>query len=107
MSDEEFRQFWCSDKFNELVEEVASFSGASRYSKNLTLKVHANEQIVEDRGIGEPYDAVLEYWWKDARKLMDLYESPEAKALFQKMADYQQEFIDLSRSTAFFTECDA
>jgi hypothetical protein len=31
---------------------------------------------------------------------------PEAIALFEEMSQYQKQFIDLSSSTAFFTEDD-
>lgn len=106
MSDEEFRRFWCSDHYNELVRELVKRSKAARYSKNLTLQVEATQKLIEDRGIGEPYDAVLEYWWDNAGRLMSFYESEEAHKLFQEMSDYQKRFIDLSRSTAFFTEDD-
>jgi hypothetical protein len=68
--------------------------------------VQATEQLIEDRGIGAPYDAVLEYWWHDASQLMEKYRLPEAIALFEAMSEYQKQFIDLSRSTAFFTEGD-
>jgi hypothetical protein len=106
MSDEEFRKYWCNDRFNELVTQVAALSNAVRHAKNLTLKVQATEQLIEDRGIGAPYDAVLEYWWHDASQLMEKYRLPEAIALFEAMSEYQKQFIDLSRSTAFFTEGD-
>ena len=106
MSDEEFRKYWCNDRFNELVKQVAALSNAARYAKNLTLKVQATEQLIKDRGIGEPYDGVLEYWWQDASQLMERYRLPEAIALFEEMSQYQKQFIDLSSSTAFFTEDD-
>jgi uncharacterized protein with PhoU and TrkA domain len=36
--------------------------------------------------------------------LQEKYESPEARSLFEEMKNYQAQFIDMSRSTAFFTE---
>jgi len=107
LSDEEFRKYWCDNRFNELVSRVAGLSSAVRHAKNLTLKVQAAEQLMKDRGIGEPYDGVVEYWWQDASQLMARYQSPEAAALLKEMSEYQQQFIDLSRSTAFFTEQDS
>ncbi|WP_455234779.1 EthD domain-containing protein [Thiogranum longum] len=107
MTDEEFRQFWCNAEYNELVNEVALLSGATRHAKNLTLKVEATQRLIHDRGMGAPYDAVLEYWWQDAAQLMPLYESPEAKALLDRVSEYQNQFIDLTGSTAFFTEDDS
>jgi len=106
ISDEEFRQYWSSLEFSALVDRVVSLYGAEHYAKNLALKVQATRELIEARGIGEPYDAVLEYWWKDARHLQERYESPEARLLFEEMGKYQEQFIDISRSTAFFTEGD-
>jgi hypothetical protein len=104
LSDEEFRHYWNSVEFNELVERIAGLYEVESYAKNLALKVQATYELIEARGIGEPYDAVLEYWWNDARDLEEKYELPEARSLFEEMKDYQARFIDLSRSTAFFTE---
>jgi hypothetical protein len=103
LSDEEFRHYWDSAEFNKLVERVAGLYEVERYAKNLVLKVQATYELIEARGIGEPYDAVLEYWWIDARDLQEKYASPEARSLFEEMKNYQAQFIDMSRSTAFFT----
>lgn len=104
ISDDEFRRYWRDDRFNELINRIVALSDADRYAKNLALKVQATEQLIEDRGIGEPYDGVLEYWWQDASELMAKYQSPEAMTLFREMSEYLKQFIDMSRSTAFFTE---
>jgi hypothetical protein len=104
ISDDEFRRYWCDERFDALIQRVAALSGADRHAKNLTLKVQASRRLIEDRGTGEPYDGVLEYWWRDAAGLMETYESGEAKALVHEMSEYQNQFVDLSRSTAFFTE---
>jgi quinol monooxygenase YgiN len=106
ISDEEFRNHWSSPEFNALIDRVVSLYGAEHYAKTLALKVQATREVIEARGIGEPYDAVLEYWWKDARHLQEMYETPEARQLFEEMGNYQVRFIDISRSTAFFTEGD-
>jgi hypothetical protein len=106
LGDDEFRHYWSSAEFNKLVERVAGLYKVESYAKNLALKVQATYDLIEARGIGEPYDAVLEYWWNHARDLQEKYESPEALSLFEEMKNYQVQFIDMSRSTAFFTEDD-
>lgn len=106
LTDAEFRQYWSSTEFDKLVDRVVAFYGAERHAKNLALKVQATDELIDARGIGEPYDAVLEYWWNDARHLQERYESPEARLLFEEMGNYQAQFIDMSRSTAFFMEDD-
>ena len=106
LGDDEFRHYWRSAEFNELVERVAALYEAESYAKNLALRVQATYDLIEARGIGEPYDAVLEYWWRHARDLQAKYETPEARSLFEEMKTCQDQFIDMSRSTAFFTEDD-
>jgi len=90
--------------YRDVSDIPPAHSGNTVHNKNLALKVQATYELIEARGIGEPYDAVLEYWWNDARDLQEKYESPEARSLFEEMKNYQAQFIDMSRSTAFFTE---
>ena len=83
---------------------MATSTQAIRSVKNLTLKVEANIKVMEDRGSGEPFDGVIEYWWSNARDLMDLYETNKFKEIADRMLAYQREFIDIEKSSAFFTE---
>ena len=107
MSAEEFREYWCGAEYDELIEKLAAFYKATRYAKNLTLKVEMGQKLLSDRGMGEPYDGIIEYYWDNAHQLSSLYESPAAQTLSEQVGKYQGEFIDLSRSTAFFTEDDS
>jgi hypothetical protein len=104
VSPEEFREYWCGSEYNELIEKLAAFYKAARYAKNLALKVEMGERLISDRGMSAPYDGVIEFYWNSANELSALYESPEARALAEQVGKYQSNFIDLSRSTAFFTE---
>ena len=104
ISTEDFRSFWLNDEFENLVREMANSTKAIRYVKNLTLTVDANVRVMEDRGSGEPFDGVIEYWWSNARDLMDIYETPEFKQVAGRMLAYQRDFIDIEKSSAFFTE---
>ena len=104
ISTEDFRNFWQNDQFDNLVREMANSTNAIRYVKNLTLTVDANVRIMEDRGSGEPFDGVIEYWWSNARDFMDLYETDEFKEVAGRMLAYQRDFIDIEKSSAFFTE---
>ena len=106
VSAEEFREYWNGSEYNELIEKIAAFYQAERYAKNLTLQVEMGQKLINDRGMSEPYDGIIEYYWDSAHQLSSLYESPEAQALGGQIGKYQSEFIDLSRSTAFFTEDD-
>ena len=107
VSAEEFREYWNGAEYNELIAKIAAFYQAVHYAKNLTLKVEMGQKLLSDRGLSEPYDGIIEYYWDNAHQLSTLYESPEAQALGAQMEKYQNDFIDLSRSTAFFTEDDS
>ena len=83
---------------------VVALTGAEQCAKNLTLDVEANVVLMQDRGLGEPFDGIIEYWWHDAAHFEDMYNSEERKALMREMQDYQSRFADLAASTSFFTE---
>jgi hypothetical protein len=104
ISEEEFREYWCGKEYDELIEKVAAFYRAVRHAKNLTLKVEMGQKLLSDRSMSEPYEGIIEYYWDNAHQLSALYETPEARTLGEQVGKYQSEFIDLSRSTAFFTE---
>lgn len=106
LSDEEFRRYWMDGKFDELIHRVVQLTSVEQYGKNLTLRVDANDTFMRERGSGEPYDGILEYWWINAHELMEVYETPPARELMDEMLEYQRQFVDLSRSVIFFTECE-
>ena len=105
ISDEEFRVFWNAPEYEDLNQKLVTLTKPVRYSRNLALKVEATQRLIADRGFIDPFDAVIELWWEDASQLMVLYDTPEAQQLRKKIVDYENQFIDISRSTAFFTEC--
>lgn len=104
ISIEDFRDYWQGAEFDELIKKIAALTGAVRYHKNLTLQVSMGEDLVSDRGLAQPYDGILEYYWENAHHLPEVYASDEARALTEQVNRYQSQFIDLSNSTAFFTE---
>jgi hypothetical protein len=104
LSAEAFREYWQSDEFNDLIRQVAALTNATSYAKNLTLQVTMGESLIDERGLAEPYDGIVEYYWESAQHLPDVYRSEAAVTLLRRMQNYQNNFIDLSGSTAFFTE---
>ena len=104
MSDESFRQYWNTDLFSDLLFQVARFSGADRYSKSLSLKVEANNRLLNDRGGSEPFDGIIEIWWESPPDLLSLYDSDEGQTLLNEILEYEGQFVDFVRSTTFFTE---
>ena len=104
LSTEDFREYWQGAEFDELIRKTVKLTGATRYSKNLTLQVSMGEHLLSDRGLDQPYDGILEYYWENANHLPEIYAREETRALVQQTTRYQSQFIDLAHSTAFFTE---
>ena len=104
VSPEEFRRHWQDAAFDELIGRIQALTGAARCAKNLTLSVAANTLLMQERGLAEPFDGIIEFWWHDAAHFDDLYNSEERKALMREVQDYQARFADLAASASFFTE---
>jgi hypothetical protein len=104
ISPEEFRRLWTDAAFDELIARIVELTGAERCAKNLTLGVEANVLLMQERGLAEPFDGIIEFWWHDAAHFDELFNSEERKALMQEMRAYQSRFTDLSASASFFTE---
>lgn len=104
LSNDDFRDYWQGAEFAELIRQVAQLTSASHYESNLTLKVDMGRHLIEERGLAEPYDGIIEYSWENARHLPAVYATEEAQALARRMQSFQSQFIDLENSTAFFTE---
>ena len=62
-----------------------------------------NERVRQLRGGEDPYDGIIEYWWPTAPGLDHLLTIPDSRAVFDAMHEYQAQFVDFARSTAFFT----
>ena len=101
---EDFRRFWSDKYFSDLFKEYAEVYKTKGIKKNLVLKVPMNSTIWEKQGTRKPYDGVIEMWWNSAKELVAVNETPEADELRRRIDEYEDQFIDKSRSTLFFTE---
>lgn len=104
LSPSEFRDYWNDSAFRFLIKRVAEISGADRYAMSLTLQVEANMRLMEDRRSREPFDGIIEFWWKEAANLIDLYDSPVGKKLVSEIMEFESAFVDQGASSAFFVE---
>ena len=104
MEHAEFRQFWNSDEFNNLIDRVIALYKPISVTKNVTMQVGANDLVRDMRGTSEPYDGVLEYVFESGADLVQLSGSDLAVQLNDEMQAYQAQFVELSESSAFFTE---
>lgn len=103
----DFRKYWKSSEFTDLLEKIAAISGARRVARNLTLLIEMNIRLMQDRGSAEPFDAILEIWWDNAQEFSDKLESAEFQQAFQEMEAFQRRFVDFTTSRRFFTEWEA
>jgi hypothetical protein len=101
---EDFRRFWNDKHFSDLYREYAEVYKTKGIKKNLVLKVPMNSTIWEKQGTRKPYDGVIEVSWDSAKELVELFNTPEADELRRKIGEYEEQFIDKSRSSVFFTE---
>jgi len=101
----EFRQYWDSEEFADLVSRMARVVGAEHYQYKRTLLVEANQNIRQLRGGADPFDGVVEYWFPGGVTAMgDLLEIRSTREVMAEMNEYQSRFLDLSRCCGFFTE---
>lgn len=101
---EDFRRFWGDAHFSDLYNEYSRVFKTTGIKRNLVLKVPMNAIIMDRQGMRKPYDGVIEIWWDSAKELVAANDTPEAVELRRKIAEYEDRFIDKSRSTLFFTE---
>jgi hypothetical protein len=106
ISIEAFRRFWNRPEFSQLLEQVVRITRASRAQKNVTLLIDLNDQLMNERGAEEPFDGIIEVWWEQAKGFQEMLDAPETRQALEQMTDFQQQFIDFSRSYRFFTEWD-
>ena len=104
ISADDFRRYWNSPEFEQLFQRFFMIVQPQGFAKNLTLQVSANEQIRQERGSSEPFDGTIEFWWDNAADLLEKYDAPEAQEIRKEMLGFQQQFIDIQRCHAFFTE---
>ena len=103
----DFRKYWKSSEFTNLLEKIADIRSAKRVARNLTLLIEMNIRLMQDRGSAEPFDAILEIWWENAQEFSDKLESAEFQQAFQEMEAFQRRFVDFTTSRRFFTEWEA
>ena len=99
----EFREYWNSQEFGDLVNRMQDMVGPVSMIKNLTFNIEVNNELMQERGGEEPYDGILELWFESASDLQEL-STDEGEALRAEMEAFQEKFVDFSTSSRFFTE---
>jgi hypothetical protein len=101
MSDAEFHEHW--QLYEEEIRTLAAASRAVRCEVSRVLSVSENLAVMARRGSGAPFDGMVEISWRSgAQAIQDIGRS-EAAAPIAAMQAHQETFIDLARSSFFFT----
>lgn len=104
ISIEEFRRFWNSAEFNDLIDRMLGHALTAGVKKNLTFDIDVNKALQAERGAKQPFDAVFEVLWQSGGDLPALLDNEEFQALMQDMEAIQRRFVDFHESRRFFTE---
>ena len=104
ISDMEFRRYWQSNDYRQLLEECLEMTDGIRFQTNLVLKVDQNAAIQHARGTRPSYDGVVEIFWSNTHKAVEMFQAEEGKPLTTRLLDYEHQFIDFSESSISITE---
>lgn len=104
IGDTEFRECWNSTTFQQLFERMVDEFKPIRFSRNLTLKITMNSELMALHGSPPPFDATLEYWWNNSHDLEAGIAEDASTHIVDKMLEFQSTFCDMKRSSTFFTE---
>jgi uncharacterized protein (TIGR02118 family) len=102
MSREQFQDYWLNHH-GPLFKKFADTYRAVRYVQSHTIDSPLNDHIRQSRGLLEPYDGVGEIWWQSEEDFLAAVNSPEGQKLRTMFVEDEARFIDLSKSSAFFT----
>lgn len=96
----EFRRY--REAYREKVQALAQASQAVRFAMSTTLRVEANITIMMSRGTDEPYDGLVEIWWKKGPDALADLSRPDIQVQLAELRRLQEEFMDLEHSSFFF-----
>jgi hypothetical protein len=101
LTTEEFQTYW-RNSHADLVRSVrAAIPTMTRYVQNHTVFGPMTDGVRDSRGAGEPYDGVAEIWI-DLEATAD--DPQTMAAAMQRLLEDELTFVDMPRSSIFFTE---
>jgi uncharacterized protein (TIGR02118 family) len=103
LSFDEFRDYWLH-KHGPKVRGFAATMRARKYVQSHTLQSEMNDLARQPRGTADPYDGITEIWWDSAEDLQQAVETAECQEAFAALIQDEAQFVDLPRSSLFFTE---
>jgi len=103
LSPAEFTRYWI-ENHGPLVRKFASALKAKRYVQSHTLDSPLNTAAQQPRGTAPAYDGITEVWWDSQEDLIQALQSPEGMEANKILAEDEGRFVDLARSSVFFTQ---
>ena len=103
ISQQEFHDYWLN-KHSLAVKSCAAPLKIRRYVQSHTTSREFGELVATQRGMAAPFDGVAELWWDDVEELQTVYATPAGHAASLTLHEDEERFLDLSKSTLFFTE---
>lgn len=103
VSREDFQAYW-RDKHGPFVAERSPQFGIRRYVQSHAFDNPLDAMMVQSRGtLDEGFDGVTEIWWDSLASFMAAAGTPDGAKAAQAFVDDEANFVDFSRSIAFFT----
>ena len=100
----DFRRYWSAADYDNLLKQVNEATQAVSHRKNLTLRIDVNKRLADIFGMEDPFDGVIEVFWKDGTGLQAWFETPEGRQLWLNLINHEYQFVDHGQSRVFFTE---
>ena len=104
VSADDFMTFWDSDDVNTAVESAVALYKPVKWQRARVLNLAVHDEVQEKTGRGEPYDAILEYWWENAGGIIEIFRSEAGQAQTEKMQALMYPYVNHAESRTFFTE---
>ena len=101
MSIQDFRREW--KVYRDKAAELAKAINATGLSFCTTLAVEENLQVMLTRGTSKPYDGIAQMRIANAPRTIEALGREPARSLMLEFQAMQTRFIDLERSSFFFT----
>ncbi len=104
VSADDFMAFWNGEELKAAVESVVALYKPVKWQTARALNIAVHDEVQEKLGRGEPFDAVLEYWWENAGDVLDIFRSEDGEAQTAAMQAVLAPYINQAESSTFFTE---
>ncbi len=69
-----------------------------------TISTPFDGALQESRGGPEPFDGMVEAWWKSMEAIQESLTNPAAQAAWAVLAEDEKRFIDIKNSPLWFAE---